>query len=205
MANSNSQVRTIDVHDDMILSDGFQTMTLQEEQVIGFRQVDREGMASAADVTPETSSLSYQIEGRSRQNEEGVERVCGVLIERLNEEGSSFGPPSRPVGKEQGIDCVAWDGNRRLAIQVTRAEPKQAIWKELAAKGATGDTLALSEAVNAIRSLIKEKALRDRHGIVLALDALDTPGHALDAVVQLFRATHGAWVMSDQGSRLCGL
>lgn len=180
------------------LREKVEALKSQEQVVVGIRVADSHGTSLAADLANNGTNVSYEIKGRSRQNEEGVEDVCKILVQRLNAQGSAWGVPTAPPKSEPeaGIDCVACDGTRKLQIQVTRAERKRSLWHRLASRGVAEDVLAVLDAAAALRAAIEHKAkkapIRQRGEIVLVLDATETAGHTLDAVVAAFRKEHGA-------------
>lgn len=171
-------------------------------EVVGIRISDSSGTSLGGDVNAHGTSVSYDFRGPSRQNEEGIERVCEVLINRLNADGSAWGRPSSvppPLEPERGVDCIAVDGATRLLVQVTRAERKPTLWARLAAAGHVKGKNSVEEAADALRSSISHKAKRttqaQRAELLLALDATETAGLALDSVVATFRCRHGPWAV----------
>jgi hypothetical protein len=179
------------------LSGKVEALKSQEQAAVGIRVANSHGTSLAADLANDGTNVSYEIKGRSRQNEEGVEDVCKILVQRLNAQGSALCVPTAPPKSdpEEGIDCVAYDGTRKLQIQVTRAERERSLWQRLASKGVAEDVLAVPDAAAALRAAIEYKArkapIRQRGEIVLVLDATETAGHALDAVVVAFKNEHG--------------
>lgn len=174
---------------------------LQHDQIIGIRISDSQGTSLAADQLDGGALVDYKVWGRSRQNEEGVQAVCRVLVQRLNADGGAWADPILATGQlEQGIDCESSDGNAALLIQITRAEPSKRIWSQLSSAGQVSDTKATAEAADVLRTAIERKAAKipsdQRPGLTLALDATETAALALEPVVVSFRQRHGSLARS---------
>jgi hypothetical protein len=128
-----------------------------------------------------------------------VERVCRILLERLNADGSRWGNPQlrSTSQREEGVDCYADDGANRLRIQVTRAEGSRGFWARLANKGRIKGNVPVDALADVLRKSIERKAMKtaeqQRPGVLLALDATETAGLVLDGVVAMFQRKHGAW------------
>ena len=138
-------------------------------------------------------AIRYSIEGPSPHGESDTLKVCATLIGRLNLDGDQWGAPLKPEGPEEGIDCVTSDGAQRLPIQVTRAVDKR-LWSALGSSGSATEQLTVGNAADDLRKAIRRKESipsRRRAGMVLALNAVDTPGHALSVVVKIFRQRYG--------------
>jgi len=183
------------------------------------RVSDSEGQSSGADRF-ENGTVTFAIQGRSRQGEEGNVAICRILIERLNRDGGHWGEPT--AVKDQGrkeVDCEARSPNGILEIQVTRAETNQQVWRtlskerEVQAGPQTADQTAdaLRESIQAKENLDKSR----RAKLILALDATETASHAFRPVIESFRRRHserarrlgfgGIWVVgptADLTSRL---
>jgi hypothetical protein len=158
------------------------------------RVADSQKRTSATDLKVD-GTLSYTIGGSSPQGEEDSLDVCKVLIQRLNLEGRRWAAPTKPGGPEGGIDCVTSDGQQELHIQVTRAVSNQDIWRKLGQSGTVATPTTVQDAANDLLNCAKVKAQRvprdELARIVLALNAMDTPGHSLCAVTDDFRKRHG--------------
>lgn len=137
--------------------------------------------------------FSYEIVGRSRQNEQGVLRVCNLLVEKIRADGRQPGIASVPSGAERGIDCEIPTKAGVLQVQVTRpATPK--VWQALAMLGRSSRTLSADEAVADLLQALNKKARKfsrnDRRSTVLAIDATETVVHSMRAVVDKIRELH---------------
>jgi hypothetical protein len=198
------QFRRVEVSDSVSIGveESAQAMKSADGSLIGVRVADSNRTSSGTDLDAERATLLYSIEGLSRQNEQGVERVSALLVERLNLDGAKWGPPvvKKLNEFEQGIDATAIDGTRFLRMQVTRAEPSGEVWSRLRANGMTRGALSVEEAAAILRWAIERKASKaptsQRAELVLVLDALDTASFALDAVVEAFRHKFGSWARS---------
>lgn len=147
-------------------------------------------------------SITFSLQGRSRQGEEGILPVCSILIEKLNQEGghwSGLCDISRgSAAQEAGIDCEAYDGNQVLKIQLTKAEPAKRMWENLAITGATSRRYDNPlEVADVMRKVIQVKANTisedQRRDTLLALDASETGAQVLTKVIESFRERHTGW------------
>jgi hypothetical protein len=132
----------------------------------------------------------------SPQNEQGIEKVCGILSKRRNQDGTCWSEPTRSI--EPGVDCEAHDGSNVLKVQVTRTPYDPTIRLALGRTGAsTGAHANADDAADDMRARVKAKTDRvapsARIGITLALDATDTSAYVLQDVVRSFRTRHGTW------------
>lgn len=82
-----------------------------------------------------------------------------------------------------------------LPVQVTRVE--RAALGTLAQTGQATLQRSIEERVADIRAAVESKLYPDaqRRKLLLALDAIRSPGHVEDAVVAAFLATHGTWAV----------
>jgi hypothetical protein len=81
-----------------------------------------------------------------------------------------------------------------LQIQVVRLVDQQ-LWKMLAQAGSVTRATTVPEAAAALAATIQHKTTippAQHPTLVLVVNALDTPGHALAAVVDMCRRTYGA-------------
>jgi hypothetical protein len=157
------------------------------------RVADSQKQTIAADFDFDRS-ISYNIKGRSYQGEAGVLDVCKILIEQLNAQGAQWGTLKLSEDRKGKIDCVAIDQEKELNIQVTRAVQDQELRKSLAKFAEVTRHITVTQAVEDLRSAVKHKEdipLVQRANILLALDATETPGHALSTIIKTFRQRYG--------------
>jgi hypothetical protein len=132
--------------------------------------------------------------GRPAQNEEDVLQVCRSLRAALQREGQVWARFSLPPTHADDADAVAEDDTGAvLRVQVTRVE--RAAWGTLAQTGQATLQRSIEERVEDIRAAVESKLYPDaqRRKLLLALDAIRSPGYVEDAVVAAFLATHGTW------------
>lgn len=132
--------------------------------------------------------------GRPAQNEEDVLQVCRSLRAALQREGQVWARFSLPPTQADDADAVAEDDTGAvLRVQVTRVE--RAAWGTLAQTGQATLQGSIEERVENIRAAVESKLYPDaqRRKLLLALDAIRSPGYVEDAVVAAFLATHGTW------------
>jgi hypothetical protein len=140
--------------------------------------------------------LSFSILGSSPQGEEQTLKVCKLLVQKLNLDGSTWG---EPVPGDGVVDCEATDVNdpsERLQVQVVRAITSERLWKQLNTQGvAQESSVTPSSLVSHIENTIKKKAAAIPNSVrkgTLVLDATVLPGVAFDDVTEEFhRATFG--------------
>jgi hypothetical protein len=149
---------------------------------------------SASEAGFESGRQSFT--GRPPQNEEDVLQVCRALRTALAREGLVCGRFRLPSDRVDDVDAVAdREDGRLVQVQVTRVE--RGVWRDLAIEGAAElhrSAAALAgDIVVAIESkLLYPEAQRGR--IVLALDALRSPGYTSAAVVQAVLDERADWI-----------
>jgi hypothetical protein len=161
----------------------------------GIRVSDSRGWTAAGDLEAGTMSV-VSATGIPSQNEDLTVETCAILVRRLNLDGATWG---EPVALDQrtgsGVDAEARDTrdpNRRLQVQVIRAEVAGDFWARL-----NHDAQAVlppgtaEEAARRVWTAIQRKRLRAHRDVVLALNAVRTPWLALQPIVDAFRRRHG--------------
>jgi hypothetical protein len=104
------------------------------------------------------------------------------------------GPFSLPSTQADDADAVAEDtAGAVLRVQVTRVE--RTAWRTLAQSGQATFDRGIEERVADIQAAVESKLYPEpqRRKLLLALDAIRSPGHVEDSVVVAFLAAHGAW------------
>ena len=208
-----SKIVKSNIFDTERVNEGVTAILRRDDEITAIRISDSTANSVSANVL-DNGSIDYSIRGRSRQNEEGIFDVCNILIKRLNRDGASWHDledMSQPKAyNEQGIDCQAQDGDKKLQIQVTRAETDQRVWRTLAQTGESSIALPADKASDALRIAIQKKAstipTSERQQIILALDATETPSYVFQPVIHLFTLNHGEWAkqLRFQGIWLVG-
>jgi hypothetical protein len=154
------------------------------------------GTQSAASDSSEDGTVTFTLQGRSSQNEEGGERVARILVATMKQLGATW---STPVGSDDpSADYEAQGDAGRLKIQVTRAPSDEAWRRELGRSGSTARSHTTpDETADELRSAINGKVMSlapsSRRDLTLAIDATQTLAFVLAQVVQAFRTHHGAW------------
>ncbi len=170
---------------------------LSNDGTEAIRVADSQKRSSATDLDT-SGQLSYTIAGVSPRGESDTLDVCRTLIQRLNMSGEQWGAPTVPEGPEGGIDCVVKDGQQALYIQVTRAVSTQDVWRQLGRLGSATATATVQRAADDLLGSIQKKVIQipqaQRSNLLLALDAMDTSGHALEVVIHDFQKRHRAAV-----------
>jgi hypothetical protein len=161
-----------------------------EESAVRIGRGGSDPRSSGADLE-DAGGVSAHISGKPSPKQSSETRTAALLLQRLNEDGGSWGPPEEPPGPEIGVDRIARDtAGRTIQIQVTTPETKA--WAVLAHDPEyKHESPDLSVAVAALRAAIAGKELKSPRGVVLALDATDSGGFALADVVSAFRKKHG--------------
>jgi hypothetical protein len=140
--------------------------------------------------------ITDRIVGGAPKGEQAELRVAQYLVAHLNQLGADWQSPElvrADAHNERGVDCIARNTTgQELQIQVTTIERE--VWRKR--ENVHERSMEIPEVVEAIRIAIQAKATRADRKIVLALDATDSLGPALRAVVEAFRTQHGAWAGS---------
>lgn len=153
-----------------------------------------DGRIASADATAD-GKVTDHIEGRASSKDDAELRVAVNLVGKLNQLGASWHAPElerASARDERGVDCIARDdAGKDLLIQVTTTERE--VWQQLRHDPHVERSAEGAAVVDAIRTAIAAKATRAAPNIVLALDATDSPRHALRSVAESFREQHGEW------------
>lgn len=189
--------------DEAIFSERAEVVKRSGGRATGIRVADDSDMRISADLMDDGSTV-MELSGPVPQGEATVARVCQVLIRLLNQAGSNWSPPKNLAAShgrdEQGVDCVATDGDRTLLIQVARAESRPGLWRALARLKRILGRYDADELAANLHHAINKKSSRIPHAqrskITLALDAMHTVGYSLDPAVDRFRELHGSWARS---------
>lgn len=184
------------LHDGIGMSDHVSALHQRKSKTVGFRESARQGRTTSADQGKD-GALSYRLNGSSPQGEEDTLSVCRILVNTLNNAGGNWNQPT--IG-EGIIDCQAVDrqcDERKLHIQVVRANVDTEFWKTLNLEGKIERKDNSRALVEQIKSAIDAKAQKipeaSRLGLVLALDATRLPALGFDAVVEDFSSKWSAW------------
>lgn len=190
------------VTDTLKISDYMVGVTRRDGKVVGFAESRRlDGRAADAALAPD-GTMVYRFFGKPFQNEQDTLVSCRTLVAVLNEQGAEWGEPERV--EEQNIDVVCQQRigeGERLAIQVVRSQVDRLFWKE-AANAAVDNRPAERQAdmagiVEELKAAIEHKCANisgeKRRGILLLLNAIDSPAHAFDDVVACFKDRYGSW------------
>ena len=139
-------------------------------------------------------------QGRPAQGEEDVLQVCRSLRGSLALHGERWGPFFPAPSPHDDADAVARnDAGAELRVQVTQVE-ERVVWGKVARAGQVTSQRSVRELVANIRAAVKSKT--DQHvpaqrgKLLLALDAIRSPGHVHEPVPTRFLADHGPWAAS---------
>jgi len=185
----------------MKISDHVSGTVVEGDAVVGFSESQRQGRAAHGSVTA-AGAVDHGFTGPTPTNETGTLDACQRLVRQLNADGGQWVLPIALSEALPHVDCrVESAGGEHLDIQAVRAMTDATYWHEVGRQGGrevAGE--ALEDGANALRRSIELKQNKvpaeARAGLVLALDANDTPALAFDAVVAAFRVAHGEWAAS---------
>jgi hypothetical protein len=160
------------------------------------RTSDSRGWTAGADIGAGAMSGAVAT-GIPSHNEDLTLDSCRFLIRRLNRDGATW---EEPVERDQrtggGVDAEARDArdqNRRLLMNVTRAEVDEEFWKRLYRESRSDlAPSTVEEAAHRIWVAIEGKRNYADPDVVLVLNAIRTPWLALPPIVDAFRRTYGA-------------
>lgn len=163
-----------------------------EEIVVG-----SEGFRSSSGAGGQDRRQEFQ--GRPAQGEEDVLQVCRSLRAALALRGETWGPFSLAPSSQDDVDAVAKnDAGAELRVQVTQVE--RIAWGTVAQAGQATSQRSAKELAADIRVAVESKAKKhspaQRSKLVLALDAIRSPGHVHEPVPATFLADHGQWAAS---------
>jgi len=152
-----------------------------------FDSLAPDGSTTRADATGK--ALAHEVHGKAPQGEAGNLEVARILIQRLNCDGAQWGD-RKDVGAdkqrhEDGVDCEASDGAKRLRMQFTRVAPNEQFWPSLGRHGVAVGSATAQEAANRLRAALEGKLLippKQRTELVLVINALLSAGSAFDVV-----------------------
>jgi hypothetical protein len=187
----------------MKISDHVAATVIRGDQVVGFSESQRQGRAAHGTLTSD-GSVDHGFSGPSPTGETGTLDACVRLVRHLNAGGEHWKLPAALTDGLPHVDCqVQSDGGDSdcLNIQEVRAMTDTAHWhevgrdggREVAGESPDDGADALKRSIELKQNKIPSDA---RAGLVLLLDANDTPALTFDAVVSSFRAKHGSWASS---------
>jgi hypothetical protein len=155
--------------------------------------VGSEGFRSSSGAGGNDRRQDFQ--GHPAQGEEDVLQVCRSLQGALALQGETWDRFS-PASSADDVDAVARnDAGAELRVQVTQVE--RAAWKTLAQARQATSQRSVEELVADIRTAVESKSRKhspaQRSKLVLALDAIRSPGHVHEPVPTAFLTDHGQW------------
>jgi len=178
------------------MSDQLSALHRRKDKTIGFTESARQGRSASAGQKGD-GTFSYTLNGSSPQGEEDTLSACRILVNKLNNAGGNW---NQPTISEGIVDCQAVDSqrdDRKLYIQVVRANVDPELWKTLNREGKIerkGNSTALAEQIkSAIDTKAQKIAAANRPGLVLALDATRLPVLGFDAVFEAFCSKWSPW------------
>jgi hypothetical protein len=136
-------------------------------------------------------------DGRPAQNEQDVLQACRSLRAALSRNGEVWGPFSLWPTQADDVDAIAEDGaGAVLRVQMTQVE--RAAWNRLARDHQVTLQRSDQELAADIRAALESKLIlpAQRSNLLLALDAIRSPGYVHSAVVAAFVTNHGEWAAS---------
>jgi hypothetical protein len=182
------------------VEDGGEIIRRRDEEITGLRSWSKSRRLSA---DLEGAQVKTSVSGEGSRGESANQVVATILVKRLNEDGASWSEPqlaARDSRAEEGVDFKAHDRSNTslvLHVQVTKAMADGEYWRALNQNAVASDTRHVDQAADDLMTAIDRKftitASQQRASLVLALDAIKTPGHALQPVATSFAARHGPW------------
>jgi hypothetical protein len=153
--------------------------------------------AGSAPSTGTRTNPRQPFRGRPRGDETDVLQVCTILRTVLNDQGDTWGGFSEPSPSASDVDATATDEDGNvLRVQVTRVD--RAAAKTLARGDPVNRRRSVGQQVTDIRAAVDSNARRHTSiecgELLLALDAIRSPGHVDGAVVDAFLTAHQTYV-----------
>lgn len=164
-------------------------------KTVGFTESMRGGRA--AHVTQrDDGSLEHGFTGTTPTNEAGTLEACRMLVLALNKAGGKWDQPCMTTALHTDAQCTQTDGQPgTLNIQVVRAQSNSKYWHGVSKTGGSEGCAGPTQMADELRDAISKKESRIPEGarpdLVLVLSALDSPAHAFDDVITVFRSSHG--------------
>ncbi len=158
------------------------------------------------DFRSSSDTRQQEFQGRAAQGEADVLQVCRSLRAALEREGEHWERFKVPAWATDDVDAYTTnDGGQTLQVQVTKVE--RTAWKLLALDSSASFQHGIDGLAGAIRAAIDAKgdpSSQRRKGVprsrrerlVLALDAIRSPGYVHEPVVTAFLDQHGEWAAS---------
>ena len=141
------------------------------------------------EVVAPSSEATQRYEGERTEGESDVLQVCRNLRGALRRNGVDVLGGFKKPDEDQGVDCegTSADGDR-IEVQVTGVIPSETM-KALGTEGRASsqkDKYQLAtEVCHAVRSKVESRKPADPSQIILALDAIRSPGHAKRRIVEV--------------------
>lgn len=124
-------------------------------------------------LTPQGGFLSTYL-GEAQQGEDGTGDVARSVVRYLRARGEVWNDPTRPVGRENGVDAEAVGPTGKLRMQITRVPQDPRYFRDVAAAGHAERRATPEELAEALIEAIRMKAARippaTRAEITLILD-----------------------------------
>jgi hypothetical protein len=159
-------------------------------------RISADNAAISADALPGTE-LVRSVEAKSRHNEEGTDKVCSLLLAKLNQNGESWRNLRRPEDRASDVDWTAEnDDGDVLKMQVTRAERSKPFWRGIEKGHVMSNLQSENTAMQNLKDAIVGKSrlpASQKNELLLLLDATETPDLAFVQMIESFRANHGMW------------
>ena len=141
------------------------------------------------EVVAPSGEATQRYEGERTEGESDVLQVCRNLRGALRRNGVDVLGGFKKPDEDQAVDCegTSADGDR-IEVQVTGVIPSETM-KALGTEGRASsqkDKYQLAtEVCHAVRSKVESRKPADPSQIILALDAIRSPGHAKRRIVEV--------------------
>lgn len=142
----------------------------------------------------DSGEIGLKLSGRPPRNEEDSIAVSARLVRSLNCNGENW---SEPVPSAADIDSISTDNtnpDKRLFMQVVRANTDEAFWQSLGRSGTAEKKHDVEAAANDLITAVRKKAQKypaiQRKKLTLVLDASHTPNHTFRQVHDVFSQVH---------------
>lgn len=174
-----------------------------QKKALSFFETERDGTSASSKI--EGDSVSIIISGKSPQNEDDTELICGNFLSYLKKhEDDKYEILSTDDTKY--IDCLITNGDRNYQIQVVRVITEKNFWKGLAMDGEKKLQLSKDEVFQIIKGSIQHKIeniLEEvRPTITLLLDSNRVQIFTSEEVLTEFIVEYGKFMESSLFSQI---
>lgn len=166
-------------------------------KTVGFNESKDRGRAAHGTID-EAGAASFGISGSPSHGEDGTLETSRLFVRALNAKGAVWSEPVLISANQADAVSCNLACTIELRMQAVRAVSETNVWKTLGRSGRIEFESTMLDQISALmKNSISLKAARirpiDRTGLVLLLNALDTPIVCFDDPISSFLRGYGTW------------